>query len=670
MIDGDFEPCIFWEIGIISVYANLWEDQIVNNSSKTLAFARDELVRYFKRMDETADITPTLLVDATAFESLADAELDDAYTVDWHGTVGTITGSNARSVLLGVYELLQQAGCRFFRPGPFGEIVPKRAAAEWDFSFTRVADYRYRGYCIEGSVTEENVRDMVDWLPKRGLNVYFIQFREAHVFFELWHTHRFNEFLPADKEYNIDKSRAIVKRIGEEIRRRGLSYHACGHGWLCESIGFSSTGWHTAKDEEIPDDIRPLLAEINGERKFFGDVPVNTNLCYSSPEVQRRVANEIVSYALEHPEKDMLHVWLADNFNNTCECEECRRLRPTDYYVQILNKVDEQLTAAGSSARISFILYYDLLWTPIQEKLKNPKRFMLLFAPITRTYREPYLKEGEPLPDEAFRMSVRPDEVAPYERNHLALPSGTQDNLKYLYLWQQQFEGDCVIFDYHMMWDIHKNYSQLSLSKVQFRDIELLKYFGLNGYISCQLTRSNFPSGLCNYLLGAKLFDRDADYETVAKEYFEAAFGANWQTARDFLQAMEEGFSWPYCRGELPVVNEEAAAIFRETPQKLYAFRDRLRDGENAAEFPEQKRMWLHLMEATEIYGELALVLYNKASGKPTELVKEQFELFRQNICRREEFLQEVWDFCSFYSIVGTTINKTDAAEIEFDKKA
>lgn len=639
------------------------------DTAAVLAFAHGELRRCLKRMDETVEVTPELYVDPAAFPAVADPKLDDAYSVDWHGCAGRIIGSNPRSVLLGVYALLKEAGCRFIRPGKAGEIIPLRAVAELQIAFTRVADHRYRGYCIEGAVSEEHVRDIIDWLPKMGFNLYFIQFREAHVFFEEWYTHQFNEFLPT-MDYTVEQSREIVRRLGVELRKRGLSYHACGHGWLCESIGYSSTGWHQAKNEEIPETIRPLLAEVNGVRQFFGDIPVNTQLCYSSPEVQRRVVREIVTYAAEHPEKDVLHIWLADNFNNTCECETCRRLNPSDYYVQMLNEVDRQLTEIGSPMKIAFILYYDLLWPPVREQLNNASRFILLFAPITRTYREPYFPKGHPVPDVDYRMRVGEKDIAPYRRNHMLLPKGAAENLHYLYLWQQRFAGDCIIFDYHMMWDIHKNYSQLSLSKVQFQDVEFLYSLGLNGYISCQLTRSGFPSGLCNYLLGEKLFDRSLSYETASQEYFSAAFGERWETAHSFLQLIDEGFSWAYSRGELPVVDNAVAVLLKQTPQKLYNFRAMLREGEEAAAFPEQRQMWRFLQEAVEVYGMLALILYNKASGQPLEAIRQQFELFRQMLCQKEVYLQDVFDLCSFILIVSTIIEKTDAEDIAFDKKA
>ena len=114
----------------------------------------------------------------------------------------------------------------------------------------------------------------------------------------------------------------------------------------------------------------------------------------------------------------------------------------------------------------------------------------------------------------------------------------------------------------------------------------------------------------------------------------------------------------------------KTAALLKETPAKLYAWQDRLRARIARETVPARQKMWLFLLEATEVYAELALVLYNKASGLPTEQVKAQFELFRQNLCRRETRLQEVFDLCSFVLIVNTIIKKEDEAAIGFDEKA
>lgn len=66
---------------------------------------------------------------------------------------------------------------------------------------------------------------------------------------------------------------------------------------------------------------------------------------------------------------DYLHVWLADGLRNHCECEECRKARPSDYYLMIMNEIDERLNEAGLSTRIVFIAYFDTMFPPEYVKI-------------------------------------------------------------------------------------------------------------------------------------------------------------------------------------------------------------------------------------------------------------------------------------------------------------
>ncbi len=91
----------------------------------------------------------------------------------------------------------------------------------------------------------------------------------------------------------------------------------------------------------------------------------------------------------------MLHVWLSDGWNNRCECDGCAVKRPSDWYVDLLNELDEQLDAAGIDTKIVFLAYADLLWAPEKSRLRNAERFILMFAPLTRTWRTTLLGGGE-----------------------------------------------------------------------------------------------------------------------------------------------------------------------------------------------------------------------------------------------------------------------------------
>ena len=206
---------------------------------------------------------------------------------------------------------------------------------------------------------------------------------------------------------------------------RGMMQHRVGHGWTGEALGYTATGWET-DDTEIAPEKKSLLAEVNGKRELFGGVPTNTNLCYSNPAVVELYCEKVLNYVKEHPEADYLHVWLADLFNNVCECEECRKKILTDHYIHMLNAIDAKLTEAGYGTKLVFLLYQELLWAPQTEQLNNPDRFVLMFAPISRTFMKSYAQAGE--------LSPTPE----YVLNKITLPVSMEENMAFLKDWQQK----------------------------------------------------------------------------------------------------------------------------------------------------------------------------------------------------------------------------------------
>ena len=137
------------------------------------------------------------------------------------------------------------------------------------------------------------------------------------------------------------------------------------------------------------------MAEIGGIRGLFHGILMNTNLCYSKQEVRLAFAGHVAAYCRKHPGLDLLHVWLADDGNNSCECEECKKKLPSDWYIELLNSIDSELTKEKIAVKIVFLAYFDLLWPPKKEVLHNPDRFVFMFAPITRSYRKALMVSGE-----------------------------------------------------------------------------------------------------------------------------------------------------------------------------------------------------------------------------------------------------------------------------------
>jgi len=83
------------------------------------------------------------------------------------------------------------------------------------------------------------------------------------------------------------------------------------------------------------------------------------------------MVDDIVRYLRSHPHVHYLHLWLADGSNNQCECDLCRATRPADFYVMLLNELDERLAREGLRASVVFLVYVDLYWPPQRERIRN-----------------------------------------------------------------------------------------------------------------------------------------------------------------------------------------------------------------------------------------------------------------------------------------------------------
>ncbi len=498
---------------------------------RTIEFAKQELKKYLLLMTgEEGEIQLTAGEDSDVFR--------EHCTIEVTAGKGKLTANCPRALLLGTYEFLRACGCRFLRPAKDGELIPQKAIEEITVHSVFAPKQRHRGITIEGAVSVENVLQLIDWSAKVGFNSYFTQFTTSYEFFSRWYEHTFNPLLPKEK---IDGERAkeYIRQIVEEIKKRGLLYHAVGHGWTSSCLGIESKGWET-RDDFLTEEQRSLVAEIDGVRGLFKGKPLNTHLCYSNPKARRVLAEAVVDYAKKHPEVDVLHFWLADDFNNACECEECAKKRMSDWYVMILNEIDRLLTENGLKVKIVFLVYLELYWQPLTERIVNEDRFLLMFAPIFRSYVHSY-KEVE-------NWKNRP--TMPYAINKVEYPRDAAEYLAFLTEWKKQFHGDSFDFDYHLMWDIARDFSGETLGRVLYEDVKALDDLELNGLVSCQIQRAFYPNGLTFYLMGRALTDDSLSLEEIRKEYYDGAFGKYSDFAKEVFARLQQTVSFAYMRDE------------------------------------------------------------------------------------------------------------------------
>lgn len=510
-------------------------------------FAVQELVRYLKQMDKELMVDVLLSDTCTQAENVLwvglderftdripvveDAQLDDAVFIDVQGVSGVISGSNARSVLLGVYRFLTELGCRWVRLGKEGERISEFPVENLSVFVCEAASYRHRGICIEGTCAYETVAEFIDWLPKLGMNSYFIQGIRPKVFFDFWYGHGHNPHLEKEP-LTLEDVELMIRSLEREMERRGLINQRGGHGWSSEAYGIFDGGWAKKDFEELPKEYRDVVALIDGERKLWMGTPTNTNLCYSKKEVRARIIDEVVRYCNANPSAQTLHFWLGDMFHNHCECEDCREMRPADWYVRTLNELDERLCQENLQTRIVFLLYYDLLWAPSEEKILNQDRFILMFAPVSRIY------------GKTFADALPCDETpAEYELNKSVMPASLKQNIAHLQSWQKEFSGDSFAYEYYLMWPHSGDLGYEKCARNIYDDVRDLERLSVNGMISVQVQRAFYPTALPNYVLGKALWNKDVSYEDTVSEYYSAAFGEDGEKVHTYLQTLSHALT-------------------------------------------------------------------------------------------------------------------------------
>lgn len=634
-------------------YRTIKIGQIGDN--RVIRFAVRELVRYLKRIDQqlSIDVLKTDFLDTTFSDMLwvgcdsaleknilpvVDKLLDDAIAIDVNGINGYITGTNERSVLLAVYRFLKELGCMWIRPGKEGERIPTKEIRDIDIHISEIASYRHRGVCIEGAVSYENVKEMIDYLPKVGMNAYYIQFFVPITFFERWYSHKNNPLLiPVNR--SREEIEAMTRNLEDEISDRGLMYHKVGHGWTCEPFGLEASGWETDKDYDLSSIPMEYFAEINGVRGLKDNVPINTELCYSNPAVRKLMIDAVVKYCKENKHIDYVHFWLADGINSQCECTDCSKALPSYWYSILLDELDKRMTEESLNTKIAFCYSRDRLWSQERCSIENEDRFVLMFAPISRMYGKNYSDH-----------LTYDKELPAYQRNKIKLPSSLDENLEYLRRWQTKYKGDSFVYDYHLMWAHLADPGYENSANNLYEDMRALKDLGLNGMISCQVQRCFFPTALPMYTMANTLWNRNRPFRDIAEEYYRSAYGEDGSYVHKYLGEISN-LMLLYCApSNMFLLSEEEKRYYGSRPAcsdygRLFCLLCEAQEviDKNIANNIPFKKEWELLRYHNEYVRIMAQALKIRDSGNHNGIAEASKCLF-DYINRNELVLQKVFD--------------------------
>ena len=625
-------------------------------ANNVVDYAAEELKKYLRMMmPEGGDIKIAYDPDAKDgfrlglmqdfgldVSDVEECELDDILYIDCDKDGGIIAGDNPRSVLLSVYEYLRQNGCRWLMPGVDGEYIPMKDIEP--VKYRHVPSCRYRGQCNEGAEFQQSMMATIEFMPKIGMNTFMIEFRNPNTYYSWYYNHRRNEKARPPEPVSFDTTLQWKRQCETELAKRGMMFHDIGHGFTIDPFGIDSTyAWDKVDDGMIPDSQRKYLALYKGKRKFYRDQPLNTQFCMSNPEARTMIAKYVAEYAENHSNIDYLHIWLADDSNNHCECDECRKMIPSDWYMLLMNEIDAELTKKKLSTRIVFIVYIDTIWAPLVEKINKPERFSAMIAPIQRSY-------TCTLPELGSEFKLQP-----FKLNENKFPRTLTEFLEYYKEWQKSWKGAALTYEYHFWKHQACELSGTVLAKRIVEDVRAYKSNGINGVIEDGSQRSYFPNGLAFYTYARILFDTSLTYEQIAEEYYSCAYGEDWKLFLDYFERLGDALCQKYLEGELSA-NPEVSPYYNPEYLKNLELVDKILDeGEELvrSHYNSDERIRtvsVRLMEFHIKYCRLFAELFRyKAVGNDGPAA-ELFDRFCDEIGKSEVQFELYFDFLIYTS--------------------
>ena len=214
-------------------------------------------------------------------------------------------------------------------------------------------------------------------------------------------------------------------------------------------------------------------------------------------------------------------------------------MTPSDWYVVIMNEIDEKLSAAGLDTRIVLISYVDTTWAPKQMRLNNPRRFTLMSAPISRDYTQPV---RYPMPE---RVALNA-----YCRNKNEVLPDVHQYILHAKEWKKQCDAGMMLYEYHFYMHQYYDMGQMTFAKQVYTDIVNYRRHGFQGLINDCSQRSFWPNGFPFYIYGQLQFDTTLTFEELLEDYYSHAYGEDWREVLAYFEKIGDAVDPYFVQGK------------------------------------------------------------------------------------------------------------------------
>lgn len=428
-----------------------------------------------------------------------------------------LAGSNPRSVLFAVYTYLDQLGFAWLIPGEEGQVIPRLKDIPLDgFDIDHQASLIYRGFGLAGAYTVEQGQEFLRWMARNRLNHLFIEGHSAKTRFEMALGH---SITPA-------QAHRYDKQLVGTAKELGLIYESMGHGWTAWTLGFPP-GSKKQEKYELKPPYLDMAAMLNGQRGIYHNSPGNTQLCLSNPRSGKIMAGLIRDFAAKAPkEMDVLSVWMADGFNNWCECEQCAKVHPSDLWVQLINRISREVHRVRPDMRVEVLSYSVLMEPPPNERIDNRHgNIILMYAPFIRCY--------EHTLDDPKCLTGRPLQTFP-PANKLYHPM----NGEYFPLfkqWLEDFHGTNYVFDYYCWLPIKRDFFEGNVPEMMCHDMKSYPGHGITGMVDCSRAQSFWPTPMARWMQARASWDASVDYAAERRRLLDLTYGQGADAVDQYL---------------------------------------------------------------------------------------------------------------------------------------
>lgn len=458
-------------------------------SSASQQFAGAELAKYLQKISGAVF---SVASGKNQFKNAIGIELDlkkqkEDYSIATRGTNIILTGGSDRAILYAVYDFLARLGCHWLAPGfafynGTAEYVPQQPVLYYDATSTvnEHPAFAYRKLDVEEGQTHtiENLKQLIDWMPKLRFNTLMIPINyqgEGRVKWDKWRI-----------------------ALTPELQKRGLMIEVGGHGYqnfmnakMEDGTLFKQHPDWFGKDK----DCKPNPAEY---------LVFNT----TNQDAMHYFVDHVLTYLKQHPEINIFDFWPPDGAH-WADCPEWQAWgTPEDRQARLLNLIDSAVNAYRPDIKLEIIAYAKTIFPP--QTVKMNKRLLIDICPI----------------DQNFETQIY-DTIAPANVTYN----------KAIHSWREKFDGDIGLYSYFRKY-AWKSLPNVIPHYIQ-HDMQWYAGIPMQGITTYAEPGDWYTYELNYFVLGQLAWNPHADVDSIIRLYCQTRYGAAANVAQKAYAALE-----------------------------------------------------------------------------------------------------------------------------------